>query len=77
VAELGVGKSAAYRGGIRRPKSLRQDGIKLTFQSPEGWIDVWESFINGFATLGIVIIEDVDLYGGVDVGNIGLLYNWL
>jgi hypothetical protein len=47
------------------------------FQSPRGWIDVWESLINGFATLGIVIIEDVGLYGGVDVGNIGLLYNRL
>ena len=31
-----------------------------------------ESLINGFATLGIVIIEDDGLYGGVDVGNIGL-----
>ena len=36
-----------------------------------------ESLVNGFATLGIVVIEDDGLYGGVDVGNIGLLYNGL
>jgi hypothetical protein len=36
-----------------------------------------ESLVDGFATLGIVVIEDDGLYGGVDVGNIGLLYNRL
>ena len=46
--ELGIGKSAAGVSG--------RDVIKLMFQSPRGWIDVWESLINGFATLGIVII---------------------
>ena len=69
MAELGIGKSAAGVSG--------RDVIKLMFQSPRGWIDVWESLINGFATLGIVSIEDVGLYGGVDVGNISLLYNRL
>ena len=36
-----------------------------------------ESLVNGFVTLGIVVIEEDGLYGRVDVGNIGLLYNRL
>ena len=31
-----------------------------------------ESLVDGFATLGIVVIEEDGLYGGVDVGNIAL-----
>ena len=36
-----------------------------------------ESLVNGFVALRIVVIEENGLYSGVDVGNIGLLYNRL
>ena len=36
-----------------------------------------ESLVNDFVTLGIVVIKEDGLYGKVDVGSIGLLYNRL
>ena len=41
VAELGIGKSATGVVGVQRPESQGQVGVKLAFQSSEGWIDVW------------------------------------
>ena len=41
VAELGIGKSATGVVGVQRLESQGQVGVKLAFQSSEGWIDVW------------------------------------
>jgi hypothetical protein len=88
-AEVGVAGSGCGRVGNRkissrligtgfRDRKFRgRWGQNLRFRVRKVGLMFGESLVDGFATLGIVVIEDDGLYGGVDVGNIGLLYNRL